>query len=515
MWLFNRFKKTKISAKQITSYASGNISLSSELDSNMKQLKGIFKDCNDIIFREVKIFKYTDNPVKVMIIYTHGLVDTSLINQDIIKPLNHGYLYDEKEMLKESKIITDIEKRIFINDVETTTHFEKIIDGILTGSTVMMVDTCSEALILNTEGWENRSIEESPVESVTRGAKDSFIENLRTNTALIRRKIKDPNLKMKELKVGSRTRTNVAVVYMEDIVSKVVLENVLNQLENIEVDGIFDSGYIEQFLENSPFSIFPQMQITERPDKVCGNLLEGRITIIVDGSPDALILPVSFIQFFQSPEDYYERYIAGNMIRLLRVLGFIIATSFPAIYVAVATFHQELLPTDLALDIAKSRIEVPFPPIIEALLMEVTIELLREASARLPVTIGQTIGIVGAIVIGDAAVKAGIVSPVMVIVVAITAIGSYVFPHFSTSFAVRLIRIPMILMAATFGAFGIIITWIWIINHLCKLNSFGYPYLSPFAPLNTKDIKDTVIRNPLWAKNNRPSIASDKNKKRK
>jgi len=379
---------------------------------------------------------------------------------------------------------------------------------------VLFIEGSDEALLLGTRGWEARSIEESSVESVLRGSKESFVESIRTNTAMIRRKLKAPNLKIKDLKVGSRSQTSVAVIYIDDIVNQEVLQYTLDKFKEIKIDGIFDSGYIEQFLESNTFSIFPQMQVTERPDKVCGNLLEGRIVVLVDGSPDALIFPVGFVQFMQSADDYYERFIFANIVRFIRYVGFFIATTFPAIYVAITTFHQDLLPADFVLDIAKSRIEVPFLPVVEALLMEGTIELLREASTRLPAKIGQTIGIVGALVIGDAAVRAGIISPIMVVVVAITAIGSYIFPHFSTSYSIRFIRLPMIVMAASFGAFGIVITWTWIIGHMCKLNSFGYPFLAPFAPINTDDMKDAILRVPLWGLKNRPSPASNKNKKR-
>lgn len=512
MGLFDKFKKIKSSFTknpQFSFETSRNIS--KKLHHNATYLKDIFKDCSDITFRELRKKLSTNEYTQILLVFTEGLVDGSIVNESIIKPIS---LY--KEIEKQDHInISLLQEIILTNNIKTTKKFDEIVNSILSGQTLLLMDGCDEALLLSTEGWESRSVEESSVESVIRGPKEGFVEDIRTNTAMVRRKLKDPSLKIKDLKVGSRSQTNVAVIFIDDIVNKEVLQYALKKLEKINIDGIFETGYIEQFLEDSTFSIFPQMQVTERPDKVCGNLLEGRIAILVDGSPDALIFPVGLIQFLQSPEDYYERFIFSNIVRFIRFGGFIIATTFPAIYVAVTTFHQDLLPADFVLDIAKSRIEVPFPPVIEALLMEGTIELLREASARLPSRIGQTIGIVGALVIGDAAVRAGIISPIMVIVVAITAIGSYIFPHFSTSYAIRFIRLPMIIMASTFGAFGIIITWTWIIAHMCKLNSFGYPFLAPFSPINIKDMKDAALRVPIQGFVSRPTPASNKNKQRK
>ncbi|ABR47095.1 GerA spore germination protein [Alkaliphilus metalliredigens QYMF] len=512
MGLFDKFKRLKSNfTGEPRPYIEDSRLVSKKLHDNTTYLENRFKDCSDITFRELRINAGSSKSGLMLLVFTDGLIDSTLVNESIIKPINFA-----NGLKKSSDInVALLQDIILINSIRVTKKLDEIIHSILSGDTVLFIEGSDEALLLDTRGGESRSIEESSVESVIRGSKEGFVENIRTNTAMIRRKLKDPNLKIKDLKVGSRSHTSVAVVYIDDIVNQEVLQYTLNKLEEIKIDGIFDSGYIEQFLENNTFSIFPQMQVTERPDKVCGNLLEGRMVVLVDGSPDALIFPVGLVQLLQSPDDYYERFIFANMVRLIRYLGFVIATTFPAIYVAVTTFHQDLLPADFILDIAKTRVDVPFPPVVEAMLMEGTIELLREASARLPSKIGQTIGIVGALVIGDAAVRARIISPMMVVVVAITAIGSYIFPHFSTSYSIRFIRLPMILMAATFGAFGIIITWTWIIAHMCKLNSFGYPFLAPFAPINTDDMKDAVLRAPLWGLKTRPTPASNRNKRRK
>lgn len=489
------------------------ISLTHQLEVNQILLQSTFSDCTDIVYRKIKAdlgYSYVD----ILLVFTEGLVDSERINDNIIKPLHQIQCKEDSPLHSQPVNMERIKEIITINNIEEARDLKDIVNGILSGDTILIMDGLDLGLVLNTKGWAKRSVEEPSVESVIRGSREGLTESIRDNTALIRRKLKDPNLKIKEHKIGSRTQTNVFVLYIEDVVNPQLLKDISEKLEEIAIDGVFESGYIEQYLEAHPYSPFPQMQITERPDKICGNLLEGRIVILVDGAPQALILPVTFFQLFQSPEDYNERVIYGNLTRLLRFAGFFIATSFPSIYVAFISFHQQMLPADLILDLSRTRAQVPFPPVVEALLMEVIIELLREASARLPGTIGQTIGIVGAIVIGDAAVRANLASPAMVIVVATTAIGSYVLPHYSTTYPLRLIRFPMVFMAATFGAFGIIITWSWIIIHLCSIDSFGYPYLSPLAPLDTDLKKDAILRKSLWNMRVRPRSSSKKNQYR-
>ncbi|GAB6084796.1 spore germination protein [Alkaliphilus crotonatoxidans] len=484
--------------------------LSKDLKDNYLLLRAIFRDSNDIIFRRLSIFSKGPSE-DAFLIFTDGLVDSENIYESIIEPLNHYREQYSNTVHYQGLALKNVKSIITNSEIEEVEMVKEVVNGVLSGDTVLIIEGSKKALMLNTKGWDKRNIEEPTVERVVRGSREGFTESIRSNTGLIRRKLKDPALKIYELKVGNRSQTFVSIFYIDDIVNKEVLNKIIHKITNIKIDGIFESGYIEQQLEKSPYSPFPQMQITERPDKVCANLLEGRIVVMVDGAPQALIMPISFISLFQSPEDYNERILFGNLTRFLRFIGFFIATSFPSIYVALISFHQEMLPTGLILDLSRSRAQVPFPPVVEAILMEVTVDLLREASARLPGTIGQTIGIVGAIVIGDAAVKANLASPAMVIVVAITAIGSYVLPHYSTSFSLRAVRFPMIFMAASFGAFGIIISWTWIVIHLCRLDSFGYPYLSPMAPLNRGIFKDGILRNTLRRLRTRPSTTNKKN----
>lgn len=510
MSFFKRFTNTN--KEKVNMKENIDMPLDKSLNTNKEIINKVFENCEDIVYRDIKIH-FIDNIIEILLINVINLVNPKDINENIIKPLNDFSSHNRKEKLKKTELnIETIKEAISINSVQKINNLREGIQGILSGKTLLVLDNSKSGLLLSSENNKTRNIEESTVESVIRGPRDSFIENIHTNIGLIRYRIKSPSLKVKYLTLGNESNTTVSIIYMQNIVNKQLLSEVIKKLKEIKVDGVFESGYIEQYLEESPYSPFPQIQITERPDKVCGNLMEGKIIILVDGSPVALIFPISFFQLFQSPEDYFERILFGNFARALRFIGFIIATSLPSIYVALISFHQEMLPMNLIVDLSRTRAEIPFPPVIEALLMEITIELLREASGRLPGTVGQTIGIVGAIVIGEAAIQARLASPAMIIVVAITAIGSYILPHYSTSYALRIIRFPIILMAATFGAFGIIIAWTWIVIHLCSLESFGYPYLSPLSPLNEGIKRDAFIRAGFWKLKNRPKTASKKSR---
>jgi hypothetical protein len=485
--------------------------ISKNLNKNLKLFRTIFYDCSDVVFKEFKIG--TEREINAALVYVDGLVDRQAIHNEVLRPLMYLTRFDEytsKAVSVELLKSTDLA----IGEVKEKKKLEEIVELILSGETALIIDGINTALLLNTRGWENRGIEEPQTETLSRGPKDGFTETLRFNTALLRRKIKHPGLKIKMMNIGERTNTDVAIVFMEEIAKKEIVDEVINRLKTIKIDGILESGYIEEYIEDNPYSPFPQVDITERPDKTAAALLEGRIAIIVDGTPVVAIVPATLISFYQSPEDYYERVIFGSSIRFLRLLGFIIATSLPALYVAFLSFHFQLIPIQLVETLAEGRVEVPFPPAIEALLMEVLIDLLREANLRLPGALGQSIGVVGAIVIGQAAVQAKLASPAMVIIVSITAIGSYIVPRFSTSYSIRFLRYPMIFFAATLGAFGIAVVWLWIIIHLCALESFGNPYLSPLAPFRLKDMKDTLLRFPLWAMRKRPSVPESEDKNR-
>lgn len=480
-----------------------------KLNDNMSLFRALFNDCSDIIFREFQIGK--EKPISAAIIYVDGLANRQSVDLEIMEPLMYFTRIDKKETMENIDLEIIERLNITVGEVKENQNIAEIVNAILSGDTTLLIDNCPNALIINSRGWENRGVQNPVAENVIRGPKEGFTETIRFNTALIRRRIKDPKLKMKGFKLGKRTKTDVVIAYMDDIVNLTLLNEVEKRLNTIDTDAILESGYIEQFIEDNPLSPFPQMQTTERPDKVVGNILEGRIAILIDGTPVALIVPATFAQLYQSPEDYYERTIFGTAIRFIRLLGLFIATSLPAFYVAILSFHHAMIPTRLVLALARSRMGVPFPVMVEAIIMEGIIEFLREATTRLPGTIGQTIGIIGTLVIGQAAVAAKLVSPAMIIIVAMTAIGAYITPNYSTTYSIRFIRFPLIIAAATFGAFGIAALWLAVVIHLAGLESFGIPYLAPIAPFKLSDIKDTIVRVPLWAMKKRPMIPENRN----
>ncbi|MFC6038917.1 spore germination protein [Paenisporosarcina macmurdoensis] len=398
--------------------------------------------------------------------------------------------------------------------LRSETELQPIVEKLLKGYSILLLDGTSEAIILDTNIQYNRSPEEPTNEKVVRGSHEGFVENLVVNMNLIRKRIESPNLIVKQFTVGNITRTSVSVVYMQGIADEVIVKEVEKRIQAINSDLIFSLGFVEEFLETSVTSPFPQMLNTERPDRVIANILEGRIAILGDGSPTALILPINFFAFYQSPDDYNSRSIAGSFYRMLRMFSFSIAVLLPATYIAIVSFHFEVIPGNLILPVKGSLENIPYQPLVEALLMELIIELIREAGIRLPTPIGQTIGIVGGLVIGESVVRAGLVSNLMVIVVALTAISSFVIPSTEMNTSVRILRFPFMIAAASFGFFGIVFCIMILLIHLCKLESFGRAYFAPLAPFNWKDMRDMLVRLPIWMQDERPKDASPQKTKR-
>ena len=396
-------------------------------------------------------------------------------------------------------------------ELKEVSDFEKLFVHLLSGDTIILVDGYSEGFAIGSRGWDDRGVTAPDSETVVRGPKDGFSETLRTNTSLLRRRIKDTSFWIETKKIGRRTKTDVAIAYIKGIADDKVVDELRMRLDRIDIDGILESGYIEELIQDGVYTPFPTVYNTERPDAVAAGLLEGRVAIMVDGTPFVLLVPALFVHFLHAPEDYYQRYDISTLIRLLRYLSFFIALLTPSIYIAVTTFHQEMIPTSLLISIAAQREGVPFPAFIEALIMEITFEILREAGVRMPRAVGAAISIVGALVLGEAAVQAGIVSPVMVIVVSLTAISSFVFPTYNMAIAVRILRFMLMILAATFGLYGIALGLIGIVLHLCSLRSFGLPYMSPFAPFNWQNQKDTILRFPLWSIFHRPRLGNKAN----
>lgn len=490
--------------------------LKNSLQENFRHIHEKLGYSTDIIIREVRIGKNGDQ--NMGIIYTDGLADKKVITDFIMESVMLDIkMSDEADRQIASapnpvQVLKDY--ALTIGDIKDVSDFETLFASILSGEAVVLLDGHSHGIAASTRGWKDRGVTEPNTESVVRGPREAFTETLRTNTALLRRKIKNPNLWLETKTIGRVTRTDVAVMYIKGIANDKVVEEVRARLERIDIDGILEGGYIEEMIQDNNYSPFPTIYNSERPDVIAAELLEGKIAIMVDGTPFVLVVPALFVSFLNAAEDYYHRADISSLVRFLRYIGIFISLLGPPLYIAITTFHQEMLPTPLLISLAAQREGVPFPAFIEALMMEVAFEILREAGLRMPRTIGPAVSVVGTLVIGQAAVEAGIVSPAMVIVVSVTAISSFVFPSYSMANAFRMLRFPLMGLAASFGLFGIIVGLIAMVLHLCSLRSFGVPYMSPIAPLIPSDMKDTIFRLPHWMMLSRPRLMSNKNTRR-
>ncbi|WP_037985608.1 spore germination protein [Thalassobacillus devorans] len=499
-----------ISSKQTTkSIKEGEIKrdkdvLSVDLDKNIEHIQALYTNASDVISRSF----YIAGKQKAVLFYIDGLVDIQELNDNVLGPLM------EEDSFDYSDVKELLEKKITVSGIKEITNISDCVKKISSGNPVILLEGSRSGLVLNHVKFEKRSIEEPAAENVVRGPREGFVEAIGINWTMLRRRIKSPKLKRKEMDIGKYSETEVILAYLEGVADENLIKEAENRLKRIDIDGVLDSGIIEELIEDYPYSPFPQILTTERPDVATSHLLEGRFVILVDGSPFVLIAPVTVYSFLQASEDYYNRFIISTLIRWLRYIFLLISLLLPSIYVAVITFHAEMVPTPLLIGMAASREAIPFPALIEALLMEITFEALREAGLRLPKQVGSAVSIVGALVIGEAAVMAGIVSAPMVIVVALTGIASFTIPRYSGAVAIRMLRFPMILLAGTLGLLGIMLGLITIIIHLATIRSFGVPYLSPMAPLQGSETKDILVRAPWWKLNTRPRLTGKYNKYR-
>ena len=474
-----------------------------DLEQNVEMLKTIYKNCSDVVFHSFII----ENQMDAVLVYIEGLANVDEIDDNVLAPLmREGFAPNESF----DKSI----KKLSISKVTKIKTFGEGIESISVGNPLLLIEGENQALSLGLAKWEKRSIEEPSAEGVVRGPRDGFTETLGINITLIRRRIKSPDLKMVTMKIGHYTQTSVVLSYIEGLADPTLIEEVKNRLQRINMDGILESGYIEEMIEDNPFSPFPQLLNTERPDIASAHLLEGRVVILVDGTPFVLIAPITFFSMLQAAEDYYQRFLISTVIRWLRYLFVGVSILLPSLYVAVLTFHQEMVPTTLLISIAASRESVPFPALVEALIMEITFEALREAGVRLPKQVGAAVSIVGALVIGQAAVQAGLVSAPMVIVVAVTGTASFMIPRYVQSIAFRMLRFPIMFLAGSLGLLGVMLGIIGISTHLCTLRSFGVPYLSPLGPIKVSEWRDVWIRAPWWMLNKRPHLTGEYNANR-
>ncbi|MGO4497404.1 spore germination protein [Paenibacillus sp. 2RAB27] len=482
--------------------ANHEASVSTQLEATITYVQQILGENDDFIIRRFCIF--SDQPAVVM--YFPDLIDKQYLNDHILKPL---MLTSSQEF---AKAVSRPMKEFLLNDIlyacegRTETGLNEIIQAIVEGKTVLQVDGITDAFIFSTRHVDKRSITQPETEQVIRGAREGFIEMLGTNLALLRYRLPTPDLRIKTIRIGRITKSKVALCYIDGIVNPALVEEVFRRLSLIDIDGILDVGYLEQFIEDNHLSPFPQIQNTERPDKAVANLLEGRVILLVDGSPFALILPTVFSQFYQTVEDYSERYLLVSFIRLSRLVALVFSLIFPSLYVALISFNPELIPTEFAVAVAGGRAGVPFPSVIEVLIMEISMEVLREATLRLPQQVGGALSIVGVLVVGQAAVAAGFISPITVVIIALTTIGSFATPAYNAALALRLLRFPLVILSGIFGLYGVMIGLILIANHMLSLKSFGVPYLSPLVPGNFQGMKDTLARLPLWSMPKRPAL---------
>lgn len=483
--------------------------LSKNIDVNINNFNEKFSDCDDIIRRKMRLG--SERKVDCMVVYVEVAVSNMMLSDSVIgKIINNMWDMPYEEIYEYIK-----NNGMGISDVSELEDMETIENALLSGNAVLFIDGYDKAIKISSKGYPSLGVTQTESEKAVRGSKESFSDSAKTNAALIRKRIKDSRLKVKEIKLGVRSNTLSYIVYMEDIVRPGLIDEIENSLDKFEIDGIFDTGMVEQITEKKWYSPFPQYQNTERPDFTAMALLEGRAVFLSDNSPSALLFPADCNSFLKASDDYYSHFEIVSLNRILRYIAVFLAMALPGFYIAVTNFHTQVLPTDLILSFAAAREGVPFPGIVEVLSMELAFELLREAGVRLPGAMGNTIGIVGGLIIGQAAVDANLVSPIVVIVVAATALCSFAIPNeeFATSF--RILKFFFIIICAALGFYGFTIGILAVLIHLSHLESFKIPYLMPFASSELDDgaaAKDSIIRMPEFMLKKRP-VYSNENQK--
>lgn len=483
-------------------------------DSDLQAIREAIGENSDVHFREFMVKKFH---ARSMLVFIDGMQDEKLMSEQVLEVLMfEGQQGQDQQEQPEGLSNSFIKESLMpLTQISEVTRMEELYEFILLGHTALLIEGMKEALLVGPPNGTIRSVNEPTSEALLRGPRIGFTEVLSENTSMLRRQGLNKSLEMKKFQVGSRIKKDLVIAYIKDIVNPDLLEEISRRISKIDMDFLPESGYVEQLIEDNYLSPFQQAHNTERPDRVINALLEGRIAILLDGTPFALIVPVTFSMLLQSPEDYYERWIPGTLLRLLRFSGAFIALMGPALYISFISFHPGLIPTKLVISIIETREGVPFPSVIEVMILEISIEILREAGIRLPKPIGPAMGIVGGLVIGDAAVNAGIVSPFLVIVVAVTAISSFSIPTYSAGITLRLLRFVGILFAAILGMFGTILFFLLICIHLTKLKSFGVPYVTPFSPMRPSDWKDLYIRAPISLMKRRPVMMKTQQRKRR
>ena len=477
-------------------------SISNDIKENITYVKQVMKDCNDLVEKQFQIGP--KHEISLYIVYMDGLVDTEMLQESVIRPLLLDSFPQEKAAIEQYVIESA--------DWKWIDTMEDAMTAVLSGNTVLFLDGEARAILFSSKSFPTRGVQNADQEVAIVGPKDSFTESLRTNTALIRRRIRDTRLKVIQKQIGTRSKTDYALMYIEDLVQKDILNEIQKQMDKICVDGIFDNGMLQQYLEKDQKTPFPMYQLTQRPDKVASSVMEGRIAVVLDNSPMVLLLPVTLNVFFQASDDYYNRWEITTFVRILRYIASIIAIGLPGFYVAIAGFHPEVLPTPFLLALISAREGVPFPVIVEVLLRAVSFVVVRVAGVRLPGRLGGTRGVGGGLIVGQAAVDAHLVSTIVVIVVALTAIATFSIPNEIFTSAFRLMKFFLILVCAFWGLYGFFLGFLAMFIHLFYLENYGVPYAHPMVEEKGKlstAFQDFMIRYPLKTMKYRPEFTKE------
>jgi spore germination protein KA len=484
-----------------------NMKLNKNLEHNIKVFTDIFSQDETLITRTFE--NQIDNSVMCCIVFIEGMIDNEIVNENIIEPIV------KNQLLKYgANTIDKLRNQVILaNNIQKISDVEKLVEGILNGDTVLLLEGSEEALIIQTRGWQTRPVDKPESENVLHGPREGFTESLMINLSLIRRRVKTPDIKFTYRTLGVQSGTKAAICYIDGLVNEEILKELYKRLDDIDIDAVLDTGYIQELIKDSPLSPFKTIGNTERPDVVAARLLEGRIALVLEGSPFALTLPFVFIEYFQASDDYYDNYFFATINRLVRVIGYIITILTPAIYVALVTYHHEMIPPPLLISISSARQGVPFPTIVEAIVLLFFFEILREAGIRMTPAISQTISTVGALILGQAAVEAKIVSAPIIIVVALTGISSLLIPRLKA--ANIIFRFVFLLLSGFLGLYGLVFGILALLIHLFGMRSFGIPYMLNFNSFKPQDLKDTVIRAPWWYMQHRPKFIAANNYIRK
>lgn len=503
--MFKRFSKKNSTNQKNTKHEAA---LTRSLESNISLFSNIFSDDHLLIRRRFQNIAIPE--MKCCILYFDGMVNAERINENIIRPI---LKYQETQAFTSNHLLEELKYKVIqANNLKTSEDIQEIVSAVIYGDTIFLLEGYSEAIIIDTKGWQTRAITEPDSNKVVRGPREGFTESILINTSLLRRKIVNSNLKFIHKEIGERTHTKTSICYIEGLALDGVLQELEQRLDRINIDGIIDSGYIQELIKDAKYSPYPTVGTSERPDVIAARLLEGRVALFVDGSPFVLTVPYILAEVAQTNEDYYNNFIFGSINRLLRTVSAILSFSIPAVFLALVTFHQEMLPTQLLLSISASRQGVPLPTSLSLFMMLLIFDILREAGTRMPTAIGQTVTIVGTLILGQAAVEARLVSAPVIIITALS--GILTLMNHELIAATIVVRFFLLMATSFLGIYGYFLGIIMVLIHLMNIRSFGVPYMMNISRIANHNYQDTWIRAPWWSMILRPKIIAAKNLKR-